>query len=316
MTHCPCRHVSPHITPRELDDLLRRSAADLADRYGWSLTPLAPNCGGDSPMWRWKRDNAYSNDPGDIYANLPWCANFAVLTGISRLVVTDEDTNDDHDGVNLALDICELETGARHWPASYTVATRHGYHRYWADPAGRWRNSQSKLADGIDVRAVGGITVAPGSVRDGLMYTCLDDRVPETPPAWWAKRLDAVEAARGGGSLTVSRTGRPQLKTKPQQAKQDREYRRNRDRWAKRPMNLLIRVIDAKIDQLAVTSSGRNPELFKTAAYIAPALHRLDEDIVTAQLLHAMKLNRGLAERGESACRDTIRRGLHDAGWN
>jgi hypothetical protein len=79
-----------------------------------------------------------------------------------------------------------------------------GVHLFFADPEGRWRNSASRLAPGVDTRGVGGYVVAPGAYRhDFGLYEPLrpatlaelvdivaNQRLPSPPPPL-ANLLDA-----------------------------------------------------------------------------------------------------------------------------
>ena len=65
-------------------------------------------------------------------------------------------------GIELAL--AKAGVGA----APYVRTPTGGVHYYFADPTGRWRNSTSKLAPGVDTRGVGGYVVAAGAIRRGV----------------------------------------------------------------------------------------------------------------------------------------------------
>ena len=65
-----------------------------------------------------------------------------------------------------------------------------GVHYFFADPSGRWRNSTSKLALGVDTRGLGGYVVAPGALRRGVgVYE-------PVRPASLAEFIDIVSDAR------------------------------------------------------------------------------------------------------------------------
>jgi hypothetical protein len=89
-----------------------------------------------------------------------------------------------------------------------------GKHIYFADPDGRWRNTASKLALGVDVRGVGGYVMAAGACRPGCKpYTPIDmaldgfqrliaERQLEPPPRALAALLDLTRRRGGAGRET------------------------------------------------------------------------------------------------------------------
>jgi hypothetical protein len=86
-------------------------------------------------------------------------AGIGVDCGKSGLVVVDLDVKNGVDGV---VGWKELNRGRA--PATYySVTPSGGLHLYYRDPDGKYRNSASQLAPGVDVRGVGGYVVAPGS---------------------------------------------------------------------------------------------------------------------------------------------------------
>jgi Bifunctional DNA primase/polymerase, N-terminal len=65
-----------------------------------------------------------------------------------------------------------------------------GIHLLFADPKGRWRNSTSKLAPGVDTRGVGGYAVAAGALRCGFgVYE-------PVRPAALAEFIDVIASGR------------------------------------------------------------------------------------------------------------------------
>ena len=94
-----------------------------------------------------------------------------------------------------------------------------GVHLFFADPEGRWRNSTSKLARGVDTRGVGGYVVGAGSFRRG--YGVYEPERPATltefieriaggrlplPPKPLAELLDAH--CRGGARPRAASSAR------------------------------------------------------------------------------------------------------------
>jgi len=101
--------------------------------------------------------------------------------------------------------------GARGWhitDAPIVVTPRGGLHIYYRQPDSTdVRNSASKLAAGVDIRANGGYVIAPGSVLpDGRCYELLDPpaEVPDAP-AWLLELIAAATAPQA----THTPTARP-----------------------------------------------------------------------------------------------------------
>lgn len=92
------------------------------------------------------------------------------------------------------------DEGLANWEAfgggecRYTVRTGSGgLHLYFALPGFEVRNSQSKIADGIDIRGEGGFVVGPGSPHaSGKTYTLDIGEELVQAPTWLLKRLENV----------------------------------------------------------------------------------------------------------------------------
>jgi hypothetical protein len=108
-----------------------------------------------------------------------------------------------HDGKDTFAALAE-RAGAS-WPTTYTVVTPSGgWHLYYAAPAGtEIRNSASKLAPMVDVRASGGYVIGAGSVVGGKAYTALvDEDDPEPLPGWLLTVLtEATQSSAERGSV-------------------------------------------------------------------------------------------------------------------
>lgn len=92
--------------------------------------------------------------------------------------------------------------------APSTRSARGGRHYYFRQPPGKsWRNSRSKIADNVDIRADGGYIVAPPSVYKGKPYQWADgqefDWKPSElhePPEWLQEQLGAITQAGSSSS--------------------------------------------------------------------------------------------------------------------
>jgi hypothetical protein len=99
--------------------------------------------------------------------------NIAIATGeISNLFVVDVDGAD-----------AEIELQRLGLPATVEVTTARGKHYYFKYPNVSVRNSASKIARGIDVRATGGYCIAPPSVHEsGHVYRWAGARAVAAAP--------------------------------------------------------------------------------------------------------------------------------------
>jgi hypothetical protein len=176
-------------------------------RRGWSVIPLQP--GSKLPQLRWEQ---YQQQRADPEALARWVRrwprlNIGIVTGtVSGLVVLDVDRR--HGGFE-ALSALERLHGAL--PATVEAETGGGgRHLYFACPPAAPRN-RSGLAPGIDLRAEGGIVVAPPSIHpSGGRYRWRQAHEPNTLPLavlpYWLLRLAQGGLAERGHPLAHWRT--------------------------------------------------------------------------------------------------------------
>jgi len=161
---------------------------------GYSVFPLVPN--GKKPI----TESGFKNATNDRVQVAKWWtdnpnANIGIRTG-GGLVVVDVDRLP-KDGVKKVLPNPWLEPVTERLEElgadSVIESPTGGFHLYFRAgnlPAelGEIRNSESKIAEGVDVRAEGGYIVAPESVIDGRPYREIERRrlvdpadLPELP---------------------------------------------------------------------------------------------------------------------------------------
>jgi hypothetical protein len=164
---------------------------------GWSVVPIEAH--GKRPLVRWEEFQRRAPSEAEVAA---WFARWpdagvGIVTGrVSGLLVVDVDPR--HGGAE-ALAALERDHGPL--PPSVEAETGGGgRHLYFAHPGGVVRNRVG-LAPGIDLRADGGMAVAPPSIHpSGRRYRWREDRGPEEialaePPSWL---LRWPEDARSG----------------------------------------------------------------------------------------------------------------------
>lgn len=133
-------------------------------------------------------------------------ANLAIACGASGLVVLDLDVKNGRDGI-AALAALEARHGAL--PATLTARTpTGGEHRYFRATEGvEIRNSEGKIAPGVDVRGLGGYVLAAPSTVNGAGYVWTHDAPIAALPATWIDLLARHEPARP--RLALARPPRP-----------------------------------------------------------------------------------------------------------
>ena len=124
-------------------------------------------------------------------------AGIGIPTGeVNRIFVLEADTVEGH-GVDGLASLKALE--ARHGllPETLMAESPSGsIHRYFGWPTGpdvHIRNSDSKLATGVDIRGSGGMVVAPPTRTAKGQYRWLNDLAVAEPPRWLIELID-----RGG----------------------------------------------------------------------------------------------------------------------
>ena len=162
----------------------------------WPVFPCQP--GGKAPATAHGFKDA-TIDPAHIKRlfDRPDC-NLGIATGLAGLVVLDIDGEQGRQSLQRLRAEGDI-------PDTLTHRTRTGgQHLIFAVPPGiHIKNSQSKLADGIDVRAHGGYIVAPPSYVDqdekgpGGSYQVEVDAPVVPLPEWLASRLLEPDAPRG-----------------------------------------------------------------------------------------------------------------------
>jgi len=128
-------------------------------------------------------------------------ANIGIATEPSGLVVIDVDGKDGRAGPeNWRRLVDRCGTGLEDTPIVDT-ASGTGFHVYYQTAVHRIRSLNGVLAEGIDIKAVGGYVVAPGSVIAGRAYAFREghglDRLRPLPPSLAARLTVSEQTDRG-----------------------------------------------------------------------------------------------------------------------
>lgn len=174
---------------------MRGEAIKLASR---GFRVFAVRAGQKRPVNEgWQREA--TSDAFSLLETFPEAANIGIATGEDFTVIDADAKSGGLEGVEtLGL------------PPTLTVRTAGGgLHFYFKTPAGHpVGNSVGKIAQGVDVRGVGGLVVGPGSVVDGRPYTIERDLpVAELPAALLARCHAARERHEGAGKLAAGVQG-------------------------------------------------------------------------------------------------------------
>ncbi len=130
-------------------------------------------------------------------------ANVGIVTGPkSAIWVVEADTKEGH-GVDGIAELRELEDEYGKLPETLMAISPSGsLHYYFNWPAGAAiRNTESEIADGVDVRADGGMVIAPPSERPGEgNYKWLNANAIAAAPSWLIELAAKDRAAPSGAS--------------------------------------------------------------------------------------------------------------------
>ncbi|HEX6685745.1 MAG TPA: bifunctional DNA primase/polymerase [Candidatus Limnocylindrales bacterium] len=259
------------------DDLL--AAALRYAGYGWRVHPCRP--GTKSPRFKWRQ--AATTSPSTIAA---WWrqwpdGNIAICTGLGSLDVLDFDVAAGKPGMATLerLNAAGLLAGA-----IAVVRTPSGGWHYWF--AGSAERNHSLPEFGLDLRAAGGMVIAPPSAVDGRAYEFVERRPPSGVTVDWAAVVELLCPDRRPPNPARARTG-----VRPFAASPDR-----------RPANL-----DGLVRWVARQPEGaRNDRLFWASC---EALRQGASDTVLAELVAAAVaagLDRRSAENSVQSARNTI----------
>ncbi len=212
-------------------------------------------------------------------------AMVAIPTGAPTGVwVLDVDQGEDVDG-SATLAALEAEHG--NLPETVTVQTPSGgRHFIFRLPYGQQVRNRGRFAPGLDTRGDGGFIVAAGSVRaDGRAYTW-ESRPPEPAdaPQWLIDMVVKQDSPTPVGGTAPS-TGYVEA------------------------------AVEAEIDRLESTTSGRNTQLNESAFALGTLVGAgvLDRATAESRLFAAAQFNGYVAKDSAGAARATIRSGL-DSG--
>jgi Protein of unknown function (DUF3987)/Bifunctional DNA primase/polymerase, N-terminal/Primase C terminal 2 (PriCT-2) len=180
------------------------AALSYAKRRGWSVFPVPFGTKQSHKSARKNGGRAWgmTANPAEIERDFTqWPeAGVGVPTGlINGMFVLETDTIAGH-GVDGAAGLRALVIEHRYLPDTLMAESPTGsIHRYFAWPrlvGVDIRNSDSKLAPGVDIRGNGGMVVAPPTKTKKGQYRWLNDLPIADPPRWLVKLIDQSPRAR------------------------------------------------------------------------------------------------------------------------
>ena len=174
------------------------AALDYIRRYGWAVFPVPPGTKKSYKSGRYGNNNPWgmtriAEAVEDDFKKWPE-AGVGVPTGwVNKIFVVEADTLEGHGVDGLAgLKALEAEHGVL--PETLMAESPTGsIHRYFAWPkplSVDIRNSDGKLAPGVDVRGTGGMVVAPPTRTKKGQYRWLNDLPIADPPRWLVKLVE------------------------------------------------------------------------------------------------------------------------------
>lgn len=198
-------------------------AAMAAAERGWAVFPCLP--GEKRPAVANAWESRATTDPAVIERHWPRGANVGVACGPSWLVVIDCDVVKEgqapppewaepgvHSGEDALAVLAERSGVALPLDGPLVQTPSGGLHLYFRAPSGaRVRNSASKIAWKVDVRAAGGYVVGAGSETSVGRYEALGDAVEAAPlPEWllMACSPPKVATTRAAGPVRLPRKGK------------------------------------------------------------------------------------------------------------
>lgn len=272
------RKLGAYLTPR--------SAAHLCVGRDWEVVPAI----GKVPAISWKDGGLSTHDEVDREWTLRPTANVAIVTGPSGLVVIDFDRVD----WRAALRSLERELGPL--DAAVAITGSGGAHLYTRHPEGDPIATRAPLRiegveiRGVDIRAHGGIVIAPGSTHPttGAAYewapfgSVPPETIPVLPDAWHRALTWTAPA--------VPATARTAI---PIEGDRARRY--------------ALAALERECSEVACTPAGGRNERLHRAATALGSLRALDENEITTALDSACA---SWGRRDASKDRQTIRRGI------
>jgi hypothetical protein len=280
---------------------------EVAHRLAAAGLPVFP-CGLDKraqPGCRWTRQaSTYANCVTGMWRRFGADSMVGIHCGKAGLFVVDLDRHEGKpDGVAAFDKLVDQYGGIP--PCPITETPSEGLHLYFRQPAGKSLGLRTgSLPPGIDVRGVGGIIIAPGSVRsdDGTFYgrrggtpdllaAFAAGTIPEIVP-WLVELIEAgsykpqpsINGSHDGCSATDGNRGR---------------------KWA-------LAALDREARDLAITPCGRNAALNKAAYNTGGhAWLGITEGEAQDALGWASTANGWIAKKSMNAFRATF-----ESGWN
>jgi hypothetical protein len=159
---------------------------------GWMIFPVPPGTKQSYKSARYSGGRAWgmTRHPMEIERDFRrWPdAGVGIPTGkVNGIFVVEADTVEGH-GVDGLAGLKTLESRHGRLPSTLTAQSPSGsIHQYFNWPGEKIKNSDGKLAPGVDVRGDGGMVVAPPTRTEKGVYRWLNDAPIADAPPWLIK---------------------------------------------------------------------------------------------------------------------------------
>jgi hypothetical protein len=228
-------------------------------------------------------------------------AGIGIPTGaVNGIIVVETDTVEGH-GIDGSNSLAQLETKHGALPETLKAISPSGsVHRYFKHPGNsiKIKGSASELGAGIDVRADGGMVIAPPTVRPGVgVYRWINRNPIAEPPAW------LIELTK---DKQPPRPNRLSIRDRAQAAAQ-REAKRRGDMS---PHAYADAALGSEIRDLAnAAAGGRNHALNRSAFNLLQLVHagQLDRADVERHLIDACTANGLMDDRDNGGIKNILR---------
>jgi putative DNA primase/helicase len=205
---------SPHSQSAES---ILKAALDYATVRGWFVFPAPPGQKKSYKSAEHSNGNKWGMTKDANGIRQDWKrwpdANVGIVTGqVNGLFVVEADTPQGH-GVDGIASLEQLEVKHSKLPDTLMAESPSGsVHYYFKHPGNlKIKNSDSKIAPGVDVRGDGGMVIAPPSIRADGKYRWINNSEIADAPTWLIDLAKEQKRSHDEGPGTDKRSDLPNI---------------------------------------------------------------------------------------------------------